>query len=205
MPNNCLSHVEFANYQMSQSVNMQSAESFYQQTTQTHGRCHAPHAQITSRGLLMAKYSLQVSLQLTIHWKCNIFLLPSGNAGRSFIQEMTSLLNAFADGSTMESVALKASFVMQMLLLRKPNKRSKAMDHISNLKRRLELWKQGNIEALLQECKCIQKPLVNKPRPSDNDAIARNFGRMMEQGKVKAALRYLSQNTSGGVLRLYCI
>ena len=25
---------------------------------------------------------------------------------------------------------------------------------------------------------------------------------MMEQGKVKAALRYLSQNTSGGVLKL---
>ena len=99
----------------------------------------------------------------------------------------------------MESVALKASFVMQMLLLQKPNKRSKAMDHISNLKRRLELWKQGNIEALVQE------PLVNKSRPSDNGAIARNFGRMMEQGKVKAALRYLSQNTSGGVLRLYCI
>ena len=75
----------------------------------------------------------------------------------------------------MESVALKASFVMQMLLLQKPNKRSKAMDHISNLKRRLELWMQGNIEALVQECKCNQKPLVNKPRPSDNDAIARNF------------------------------
>ena len=91
---------------------------------------------------------------------------------------------------------------MQMLLLQKPSKRSKAKDHISHLKRRLELWKQGNIEALVQEGECIQKPLVNKPRPSDNDAIARNFGRMMEQGKVKAALRYLSQNTSGGVLKL---
>ena len=48
MLNNCFSHVEFANYQMSQSVNMQSAESYYQQITQTHGRCHAPHAQISS-------------------------------------------------------------------------------------------------------------------------------------------------------------
>ena len=122
MPNNCLSHVEFANYQMSQSVNMQSAESYYQQITQTQGRCHAPNAQISSGGLLMAKYSSQVSLQLMIHRKYNIFLLPSGNDGRSFIQEMTRHLNAFVDGSTMESVALKASFVMQMLLLQKHNK-----------------------------------------------------------------------------------
>ena len=45
-----------------------------------------------------------------IHWKCNIFLLPSGMLhGKLFIQEMTRILNAFADSSTMESVALKAS------------------------------------------------------------------------------------------------
>ena len=56
MPNNYLSHVEFANDQTSQSANMLSADRL----------CHAPHAQISSGGLLMAKYSAQVSLQLTM-------------------------------------------------------------------------------------------------------------------------------------------
>ena len=74
-----------------------------------------------------------------IHWKHNIFLLPSGAAGKSFIQEITRLLQAFANGSPMESIALKTSFVMQILLLQKPSKKSKSKDHISHLKRRLEL------------------------------------------------------------------
>ena len=52
----------------------------------------------------------------TIHWKRNIFLLPSGAPGKSFIQEITRLLQAFAKSSQMESIALKASFVMQILL-----------------------------------------------------------------------------------------
>ena len=45
-----------------------------------------------------------------IHWKCNLFRLPSGNAGKSFTH-MTS------ESFMMESIALKASFVMPMLLL----------------------------------------------------------------------------------------
>ena len=82
-----------------------------------------------------------------IHWKCNIFLLPSGMLhGKLFIQEMTRILNAFADSSTMESVALKASSVMQRLLLQKKNSKiSKAKDHVSHLKRRLELSQHPNV------------------------------------------------------------
>ena len=137
-----------------------------------------------------------------IHWKRNLFLLPSGAAGKSFIQEITRLLQAFANGSQLESIALKASFVMQILLLQKPSKNSKSKDHISHLKRRLELWKQGDIPLLIQEGRYIQRYLHNRPRPSDDNAIARNFGKMMEQGKVKSALRYLSRNSTGGVLNL---
>ena len=61
-----------------------------------------------------------------IHWKRNIFLLPSGASGKSFIQEITRLLQAFANGSQMESIALKTSFVMQILLLQKPSKKARA-------------------------------------------------------------------------------
>ena len=78
-----------------------------------------------------------------VHWKRNIFLLPSGVAGKSFIQEITRLLLAFAEGSALECIALKASFVMQILLLQKPSRKSKSKDHVNHLKRRLELWKQG--------------------------------------------------------------
>ena len=137
-----------------------------------------------------------------INWKRNIFLPPSGVAGKSFIQEINRLLQTFTNGSQMESITLKASFVMQILLLQKPSKKSKSKDHISHLRRRLELWKQGDIPILVQEGKCIQRYLHNVSRPSDDYTIARNFGKMMEQGKVKNALRYLSRTSTKGVLSL---
>ena len=144
--------------------------------------------------------SVAAAYDEAVHWKRNIFLLPSGNVGKSFIQEMTWLLNAFVNGSTIECVSLKALFIMQMLLLQKPARKSKMKDHINHLQRWLELWRLGNIQEGLG--KCIQKYLRNWPRPSDDEAIACTFGRMMEQGKVHMALRFLSRKTSGGVLKL---
>ena len=70
-----------------------------------------------------------------IYWKRNIFLIPSGAAGKLFVQKVTRLLQAFASGSAMECIALKVSFVMQILLLRKPSQKSKSIDHVTHLKR----------------------------------------------------------------------
>ena len=146
--------------------------------------------------------SIHEAYEEIIHWKRNVFLLPSGASGKSFIVETSRLLQAFADGSALQCIALKASLVMQTLLLQKPSQKSKARDHVSHLKRRLEMWKEGNIQALLQEGRCIQRYLTKRPRPSDDEAIARNFGRMMEQGKVRSALQYLSRHSTGGILSL---
>ena len=44
--------------------------------------------------------------------------------------------------------------------------------------------------------------ISSENRPNDDDAIAHNFSWLMLQGKIQNALRYLSQNTSGGVLSL---
>ena len=100
------------------------------------------------------------------HWK---LLLPSGSARKSFVREITKLLQAFASGSTLEDTALKASFVMQILLLQKPSQKSKTRDHATHLERRLELWKQGDIPSLIHEGRCIQHYLISRPRPSDDD------------------------------------
>ena len=122
-----------------------------------------------------------------IHWKCNNFLVPSGATGKLFIQDITRLLQAFADGSAMECIAMKASFVMQ-ILLQKPSQKTKSGDHVTHLKKRLDLLKQGDIPLRIQEGRCIQRYLLSRPRPSDDDAIARNSGKMMEQGKFKAII-----------------
>ena len=68
-----------------------------------------------------------------IHWRRNIFMLPYGKVSKSFVQELSNLLQAFAEKSSYERIALKASFLMQVLLLQKPFAKSKCKDHIAHL------------------------------------------------------------------------
>ena len=132
-----------------------------------------------------------------VHWKRNLFKVPSGKAGKGFVHELTRLLNAFAEVSALEVIALKAAFVMPALLLQKPHKRSKAKEHSSHLERRLGLWNNGSIDALLKEGRTIQKQFGNINHKSSED-LPRAFAKLLMEGKVKKALNLLSDYSSGG-------
>ena len=132
-----------------------------------------------------------------VHWKRNLFKVPSGKAGKGFVRELTRLLNAFAEVSALEVIALKAAFVMPALLLQKPHKRSKAKEHSSHLERRLGLWNNGSIDALLKEGHTIQKQFSNINHKSSED-LPRAFAKLLMEGKVKKALNLLSDYSSGG-------
>ena len=132
-----------------------------------------------------------------VHWKRNLFKVPSGKAGKGFVRELTRLLNAFAEVSALEVIALKAAFVMPALLLQKPHKRFKAKEHSSHLERRLGLWNNGSIDALLKEGRTIQKQFRNINHKSSED-LPRAFAKLLMEGKVKKALNLLSDYSSGG-------
>ena len=123
-----------------------------------------------------------------VHWRRNVFQVPSGSSGRAFVSELARLFRAYADCSSLESIAMKAISVMQTLLLQKPSRTSKSRDHVKHLQRRLDLWTNGYIEALLEEGRCIQKRLRNAKHTTSNEAIARKFRDLMLQGKVQSAL-----------------
>ena len=65
----------------------------------------------------------------------NLFKVPYGKAGKSFISELARLFKAFATSSALESVALRAATLMPILLLQKPARKSKVKDHITCLGR----------------------------------------------------------------------
>ena len=65
--------------------------------------------------------------------------------------ELARLYQAYADRSSLESVALKACSVLVALTLQKPNRTSKSKDHVAHLHCRLTLWKEGDLLALLDE------------------------------------------------------
>ena len=64
---------------------------------------------------VMASYSE------VIHWKRNVFRIPSGKAGKAFVSEMAKLFQAFAEEHRIESFALTAAVVLPHLLLQKPS------------------------------------------------------------------------------------
>jgi len=137
-----------------------------------------------------------------VHWKPNIFLLPFGKAGKSFVRELARLYQAFADNSALSSIALLACSVMQPLLLQKPHRHSRAKDHSAHLLRRLELWSKGSFDALLTEGRCIQDHLRRFPPSKKPGDQSRLFDHLMSEGKVSMALRLLTRDSKGGVLSL---
>lgn len=138
-----------------------------------------------------------------VHWRRNIFLVPTGRVGTTFVKELTKLYQAFADASTLECIALKACTVIQCLLLQKPHARSKSKEHLTHLERRMKLWQKGDISTLLHEGKCIQRHLPPPTYQSEDlEKNARIFNNLMLQGNVKAALRVISKGMKGGILSM---
>ena len=143
------------------------------------------------------------AFEVVVHWRRNSFLVPSGNAGKDFVLELARLYHAYADNTTLHSIAFTACCVFQVLLLQKPHARSKSRDHVHCLERRLQLWHCGDIDCLVKEGKCIQDHLQSTIHSGPKSTgVARKFDQLMKLGKVTAALKLLSTD-SKGVLPLY--
>ena len=117
---------------------------------------------------------------------------------------MARLYNAFASGSSLESVALMGTTILPLLLLQQPHKRSKVKEHIKCLERRLKIWKDGDLVSLVKEGRTIQQKLPNYLRENteNQNRIARRFSRLMFEGKTHAALDLLTNSSKGSVLHL---
>ena len=111
-----------------------------------------------------------------IHWRRNCFSVPFGKAGRGFVNELSRLYLAYGSASALESVALKATIVLPILLLQKPNRTSKTKEHIACLARRLPLWSSGELMELVREGRALQQRLPKGPDTRyDSTKLARSF------------------------------
>ena len=110
-----------------------------------------------------------------VYWKKNLFLLPSGKAGKQYIDETTKLMNEWLQESPLKDIAFKAIMIMPNLLLQKPSKNSKAKDHLKALERRLESWISGDLLELLKEAETIQKSLRSKKTSTNMAKISKRF------------------------------
>lgn len=118
---------------------------------------------------------------------------------------MAMLFKSYADGCAIESIALKAAMTVPDLLLQKPCKTSKARDHIVHLEWCLTLLKKGKFDELDQERRSIQRVFDQNSKSStstEQDTVAHSFNKLMEESKVKAALRRVSNHQKGSLLSL---
>ena len=86
-----------------------------------------------------------------VHWRKNLFKLPSGTAGRSFISLLTNWLDHFNRGTKFRRIALKVFMVLPCLLLQKPSRQSKSKDHSKKLEEKQQLWNEGRMDELMRE------------------------------------------------------
>ena len=60
-------------------------------------------------------------------------MLPSGAAGKNYIEKVTRLMKLWINDTPLRKIALKAVHVIPALLLQKPSKTSKSKDHYAVL------------------------------------------------------------------------
>ena len=139
---------------------------------------------------------LDTAYREVVHWRRNCFTIPKGNTGKAFVNELARLFAAFASGTTLESVSIKATIALPHLVLQKPHRSSKPKDHASSLERRMKLWEQGDLTELLKEGIAIQKRLSSSRHQGDEQQVARSFAKLMFQRKTQAANRSGQRGTS---------
>ena len=137
-----------------------------------------------------------------VYWKKNLFLLPTGKAGRKFIEELTRLLYCLVYDTAVKDVTFKAVMIMPSLLLQKPSKTSKLKDHLIALERRMEDWFNGDLQKLLHEGDTIQKGLQSSTGERNLNKISKQFADQMHKGNVNSAIKLLTNNMESGILPL---
>ena len=101
----------------------------------------------------------------------------------------------------MQHLALKAAIVLLAVGLQNPSQKSKAKEHQECLEKRLKLWRNGEIDCQLREGRMIQRH-IQKSCKKDPPNKAKIFAKLVMEGRINSALRYLSENDGGGVLPL---
>lgn len=72
----------------------------------------------------------------------------------------------------------------------------------SHFEIRFSLWKNKDMEGLLNETRTIHKRLPQRQKPQTTQEKTRRFARLVFEGKINAAIRLLAGDTSSGVLYL---
>ena len=137
-----------------------------------------------------------------VHWKPNLFHLPTGRVGEKFVKELTCLFNDNASASALESIAIKAAYLLPLLVLQRSFEKLKSKVIAAHIDRRLNLWLEGHFLDLLGKGRDIQHRLSTNYHITKDFQLPRSFANLMMEGKVYSVIHLLSNGSKGTVLTL---
>ena len=138
-----------------------------------------------------------------ITWRSNLFEVPRGRAGKDYIEEVSRILSEFTYNTKWKPFSLKLVHVFMPLMLQRPTPKSKPKQNTKYLRERLKLWADGEIDAIMKQCRQIQAHLDKKQKVRVMNH-KKDFCRLMLQGRVQKALKYINdeEKLSSGVHNL---
>ena len=107
----------------------------------------------------------------------NIFEIPSGNATKKMIREMTFLIREYTRESHLSTSALKTLAILPHLLCQRTHEKSRTGEDRKALERRMKKWEMGEVQSLVKEAETLQK------------RVKKNIGKKKEDDKPPEARR----------------
>ena len=123
--------------------------------------------------------------------------VPSGKVGRLFISALTRELNGVIERSwNAEKFIVFSSVILQ----RSPDAK-RARDIRRRIENRLEAWAQNKFDMLVQDTVRTSKSLISrKKRGMSEEQVSKTYTRLVLQGKLRSAVRFVTERDQGGLL-----
>jgi len=125
------------------------------------------------------------------------YAVPRGAVGRRFLTILTNEFRTAREGRTSNSE--KPIVFVSVILPKTPGVRA-AKDIRQRLQQRMDLWIQGNYAALVDDTEAESLARVGTPPEPDEETRARAFNARVLSGRLRSAVRALTNRDGGGVL-----
>jgi hypothetical protein len=133
-----------------------------------------------------------------VHLKGLLYTIPGGAIGRKFTDTLSEEVLHLAAGNYPSDRLI----VFSSVILQRDKMVKKGCDIRRVIEKRLMLWSEDKFDQLIDNAVRCDKSFHHPPaRRDDKDHIVSVFTRLMLQGRVKAAVRWLCEKSSSHVLK----
>ena len=123
--------------------------------------------------------------------------VPSKRVGRRFVDTFAIELQGVKDGKWNSERAL----VFPKLILQNTPEIKSAGDIRRRIEQRMDLWDQGKFASLLDDIEAEVGKRMPSRKPRDKETRARAYNARVLSGRVRSAVRQLTDRSGGGILQ----